>query len=197
MSAGGILRLSVHAVFISALMFAVWALLRTAVLHRRKRIDRAPAVNRRREVLLWVLVFYLLCLYQITVFRYGINPELWFAWGDSLDSVNLTPFVHTIKLYYAYTKWFFIYNLLGNIVWFIPLGTLLPAVFSRCHFLRTTVIGFLCSLSIELLQFIFATGISDIDDLMFNTLGTVLGFLLYLLGRRICRAVSRRNATRA
>ena len=179
MSVAGIIRLSAHAVFTAFLLFLVFAVWRWLTVCAQKRRG-VPTRDKRREALLWVFVFYLICLYQITVFRYGISPNLWHAWQNSLDSINLTPFVHTVKLYYAYTKWFFFYNLLGNILWFVPFGALLPVVGKRHGFWFTTAMGFCCSVSIEVLQFAFATGISDVDDIIFNTAGTVLGFILYL-----------------
>ncbi len=184
--------MSVHAILGASGLFLIWAGLRLWTLNS-KRKKGAPPPDKRREALLWVFVFYLLSLYQITVFRYGVNPELWHAWGDSLDSINLTPFVHTIKLYYAYTKWFFYYNLFGNIVWFVPFGALLPAVSKRCGFWMTALLGLCCSFSIEVMQFIFATGISDVDDLIFNTAGAILGYLIYLCIRTIYRAVHKRK----
>ncbi len=192
MSVAGIIRLSAHAVFVALGLFLVFAVLRCLTLYAQKKRGEAPR-DKRREALLWVFVFYLICLYQITVFRYGINPNLWHAWQNSLDSVNLTPFVHTIKLYYAYTKWFFFYNLLGNVLWFVPFGALLPVVGKRHGFWFTTTMGLCCSISIEVLQFVFATGISDVDDLIFNTAGTALGFVFYLCIRTVYRLVHKRR----
>ncbi len=192
MSLAGIIRLSAHAVLVALLLFFVWAVWRCLTLYAQKKRG-VPPRDRRREALLWVFVFYFICLYQITVFRYGINQNLWFAWQNSLDSVNLTPFVHTIKLYHAYTKWFFYYNLIGNVLWFVPFGALLPVVGKRHGFWFTALMGFCCSVSIEVLQFVFATGISDVDDVIFNTTGTVIGFVVYLGVRTVYRAGRKPN----
>ncbi len=179
MSIEGIVRLVFHTVAVAAVLFALWAAARLWVL-RTERSKGAPPPNKGTEALLWVFVFYLICLYQITAFRYGIRLDLWADKTSLLEGVNLTPFVHTIKLYFAYTKWFFIYNLLGNILWFVPLGALLPTLRKRRRgFWLCLLMGALCSLSIELLQYLFVTGISDIDDIIFNSAGTALGYLLY------------------
>ncbi len=179
MSIEGIVRLVFHTVAVAAVLFVIWAVVRLWVLHTERR-KGVPPPNKAAEVVLWLFVFYLICLYQITAFRYGIRIDLWADKTSLLEGVNLTPFVHTIKLYFAYTKWFFIYNLLGNILWFVPLGALLPALQKRRRgFWFCLLMGALCSLSIELLQYLFVTGISDIDDIIFNTAGTALGYLLY------------------
>ncbi len=196
MSFGGIVRLSVHTALIATIVFFVWVIGRTLALAADKRRG-APPPDKRREAMLWVFVFYVIFLYQITVFRYGINPALWRAWQEPFESINLTPFVHTIKLYYAYTKWFFVYNLLGNILWFVPLGAMLPTLTTksgrRRGFWMTSLIGLCCSLSIEILQFVFATGISDVDDLIFNTLGTMAGYIIFLCVRTGYRAACSRH----
>ena len=186
MSLNGIIRLLLHTMAVAAVLFALWAAVRLWVLRDRRKKGAVP-VKRLTEILLWILVFYLICLYQITAFRYGIRFDLWREKSSLLDGVNLTPFVHTIKLYFAHTKWYFIYNLLGNILWFVPLGALLPAVLRKLRgFWFCLLMGTLCSLSIELLQYIFVTGISDIDDIIFNTAGTAIGYLIYKIVKKLC-----------
>lgn len=68
-----------------------------------------------------------------------------------------------------------------NIVLFFPLGFFLPMLYrSNRSFSQTLLTGFLFSLSIECLQ-MFSRGISDVSDLISNTLGTGLGFLFFLI----------------
>ncbi len=68
-----------------------------------------------------------------------------------------------------------------NIVLFFPLGFFLPLLYrSNRSFSRTLLTGFLFSLSIECLQ-MFSRGISDMSDLICNTLGTGLGFFFFLI----------------
>ena len=73
-------------------------------------------------------------------------------------------------------------NLAGNIVLFIPIGVFLPLLFLRQRkfpvFLLTTVIT-VCV--IELTQAFTLLGFCDIDDLILNTSGACIGFLLYRL----------------
>ena len=72
-----------------------------------------------------------------------------------------------------------------NAILFVPLGALLPLLFDSCRLRKTTAIGFALSLLIELSQ-LFNYRATDIDDLMMNTLGTVIGYVLYtLLLRRL------------
>lgn len=66
-----------------------------------------------------------------------------------------------------------------NILFFIPFGFLLPTLWENFRkFLPTVFLGFLFSLIIELGQ-LFTIRATDIDDLIMNTLGTILGFILF------------------
>lgn len=72
-------------------------------------------------------------------------------------------------------------NLAGNIVMFLPLGLLLPLFwpyFRRGN--RTIVCGFLLSVSIELIQLV-AGGVTSVDDVLLNTLGTAAGYVLAMV----------------
>ena len=95
-------------------------------------------------------------------------------------SINLLPLVDMLEEPVRST----ILNLL-NVLMFVPLGLLLPAVWPYYRSWRRMILtGFSFSLSIELLQ-LFSWRLTDIDDLLTNTLGAVLGYglfrLIYLL----------------
>ena len=78
---------------------------------------------------------------------------------------------------------------LENIMLFIPFGFLLPLLWERYRpFWKTVFCGFLLSLVIELSQ-LFNRRITDIDDLLMNTLGTFAGWLLWLLLRKCFSAI--------
>ena len=71
-----------------------------------------------------------------------------------------------------------IYNLVGNIIAFMPMAFFLPTLFRKerkfKNFLITMIIIILC---IELTQLITSTGRCDIDDFILNLLGSVLMYL--------------------
>lgn len=79
-------------------------------------------------------------------------------------------------------------QVVGNIILFLPMGFVLPMIFTNLQTIRKVIlIGLLVSLSIELLQALAGLWIgynyraADIDDLIFNVLGTVIGFLIWKL----------------
>lgn len=69
-----------------------------------------------------------------------------------------------------------------NVLVFIPVGMLLGVVAKRFRYVL--FIGVLLSFFIELLQLAFSKGFCEIDDVIHNTLGCILGFSLYRLGSR-------------
>ena len=68
-------------------------------------------------------------------------------------------------------------NIFGNILLFLPLAFFLIRLFKIQEIKTILLIGFLLSLWIEITQYLFILGVSDIDDILLNVLGTYLGFL--------------------
>ena len=72
-----------------------------------------------------------------------------------------------------------------NLVLFVPLGFFLPLLYKKYqHIKNVTLTGFLFSLSIEIVQ-MFCWGATDINDLIINTVGACLGYLIYYLLSKI------------
>jgi len=71
-----------------------------------------------------------------------------------------------------------ILNIIGNLGLLAPWGILAPLVFTKLNSIKKIALSaFLISFSAETIQFIFSIGIFDIDDLIFNTVGAVVGFI--------------------
>jgi len=85
----------------------------------------------------------------------------------------------------------FIVNIIGNIAVFIPFGIILPVVISkrkRNNPIFAIAIGaILLSLSVELIQYITSVGVFDVDDLILNTIGVFIGYLMYVFVRKLRR----------
>ena len=80
-------------------------------------------------------------------------------------------------------------NLVGNVVCFMPFGFFLPnmyAIFRRRGYL-VLLLGFLTTLSVEILQMCLKVGAFDVDDIFLNSCGVILGFLLNLILRKLRR----------
>lgn len=78
------------------------------------------------------------------------------------------------------------FNLLGNIVAFIPYGMLLPLLaHNRRKFYRIVLLSFDFSLLVELVQLVSKVGSFDVDDLILNTIGGAIGYVGFLLANHI------------
>lgn len=113
---------------------------------------------------------------------------------------NMKPF-EEIKRYLSYTDYFtmenLITNLAGNILVFSPMGILLPIFMQRkVGLIYIGGASFLLSLFIETVQLVFKIGVFDVDDLIMNTLGGILGYFVYLGTRKIYRFFFRRKRIR-
>ncbi|MCI7638554.1 MAG: VanZ family protein [Clostridiales bacterium] len=110
-----------------------------------------------------LLTLYLNAMYIVI----GVPGVQYIVWDPT---INLLPFQD-----------FSARNIEGmilNAIMFAPLGFLLPAYFERYrHWGRTLAAGFLTSLTVELIQ-LFTFRATDVDDLIMNTLGTLVGFLI-------------------
>ncbi|MCM3727132.1 VanZ family protein [Neobacillus cucumis] len=69
-------------------------------------------------------------------------------------------------------------NLVGNIIGFAPFGFILPLLSKGFQKLSTvTIATFILSLTFEIIQLVFEFGSFDVDDLILNTLGGILGYI--------------------
>ena len=82
-----------------------------------------------------------------------------------------------------------ILNLAGNVVAFMPFGFFLPLVSEhKIKFFKVFITAFSLSLSIELIQLISKVGSCDVDDLILNTLGGILGYWCFCIYKNMNRA---------
>jgi glycopeptide antibiotics resistance protein/Cu/Ag efflux protein CusF len=70
-------------------------------------------------------------------------------------------------------------NLLGNIALLVPLGLVVPMIFKNITWKGSLGIAVLTGLSIEIMQVITNLGIFDIDDVILNALGVMAGYWTY------------------
>ena len=116
-----------------------------------------------RYVLSGLFVLYLCEMFDVV----GIPAAQYIRWEPN---ISLIPFSDE-------THWLGVQRVL-NAVMFAPFGFLLPVLWRGCRkWSVTTLAGFLLSLTIEILQ-MFCFRATDVDDLLMNTLGALLGYFL-------------------
>ena len=105
---------------------------------------------------------------------------------------NLTLFKE-IQRFWIYRRelgWFSFYNILGNVVAFVPFGTILPVIWKKTRgFFRILFLTFGFSLTVETVQLISKVGIFDVDDLLLNTLGGIIGYIVFAVCNHVRRKV--------
>ncbi len=86
-------------------------------------------------------------------------------------------------------------NLAGNVLCFIPFGFLFPTLSYKRGYkngVTVTLLAAVFSILIETAQLIAKVGAFDVDDIMLNTLGGVIGYIIFVIGRRIVKGKKKR-----
>ena len=152
-------------------------------------------IAESRGKILWLLrvafCLYLLglCYVMFLSERYGR------AGGIGTYSYNLHPF-QEINRYFAHRsslspEAFFI-NMYGNILAFVPFGFLVPLLSRRenRHFLQVFGWCLALTLLIEVVQLIWQVGCFDVDDMILNMAGGILGYLGYLFAHTVWERIT-------
>jgi glycopeptide antibiotics resistance protein len=112
--------------------------------------------------------------------------------GMRLQFSNLTPFA-TISYYLTaeLNPRIALENLAGNVILFMPLGFLVPVLLPKLRTATSAVLlSFAVSLTLEVVQLLTGVGQFDVDDLLLNVAGGVLGWLSYRILASILRSLA-------
>lgn len=104
-------------------------------------------------------------------------------------STNFIPFEGTA----VYNNQLHYQEIYLNVLIFVPFGIYLSVLKPSWHFLQKAILIFLVSFSFESLQYIYAIGVTDITDLLGNTLGGIIGILFYLIIQKVFKCRIRTN----
>ncbi len=124
---------------------------------------------------------------KILMIIYTCLLAYWMIWGfgrttHSRHMYNLIPF-STIR-YFLEVDHFntrtWVINLLGNVGVFVPFGILIPMVF-KSKLLKIISISLIGILVLESTQLMTRKGTFDVDDFILNTIGVIIGYVLYII----------------
>ena len=135
-------------------------------------------VNMSRTLSRGLLALYLMILLWIVLFKLKFNIS--YVFDHPHRSLNLIPFAAPSIVHGAINYG----EMIMNCLFFIPFGLLLNVNFKQVRFLPKLVFILCFSLTVEIIQYIFAIGASDITDVITNTFGGFLGLILYDLSKR-------------
>ena len=168
----------------------LWILVRGMVCLRQKRF------SLKRELQLLLVYICVVVVTRFTFFPFfkvegKIQPLLFDASRIFPPRINLLPVVYLFD-YPIFRE--ALINFIGNTAMFIPLGIVWPSVFKKLDTHgKVIAAGVGYSLLIEIFQLPFFDRVSDIDDLLLNSLGFLMGYGIYLLVRTLKRIHVRRR----
>lgn len=148
----------------SYLSKSCWSgLILTLLLFAADKIVRKKSRRGEDYILVFIMFVYLITLLMIT----GVFAP----WSlQNAHNFQLILFRDFNGIYF-----------LLNILVFLPMGILLPALFQKDGKFRWKyiVFGFMGSMGIEVIQFLFTGRLADIDDVAANTIGCFIGYLVF------------------
>lgn len=128
------------------------------------------------------LLEYIFLLYCSTIFSRTVQLERKFNFRPLW---TYEAILEGEKIYVA--------EVIMNVVAFIPVGLMLGFSFPSSNWKKVLIAAFFLSISIEVLQFCMMCGFSELDDVIHNTLGCIIGYGLYSLIRLVYEKASKRN----
>lgn len=138
--------------------------------------------SKQRYVLWGAFTCYALVVLKLILFkpRYSAYVD---TLADRMAWANVSPF-STIMLYAkGQPTWeIALRNLVGNLVLFLPLGIFLPLLLRTHSWKKTFLLSFVISALFEIAQILLARGNFDVDDVILNTAGAMLGYGIWWLG---------------
>ena len=165
-----------------ALITALWIISRVVLSYKK------GTINWKRETQLLLVYICLVVIVRLTFFPFSkvdgkLQPLLFDMAQIFPPRINLIPIVYLFD-YPVFRE--AVLNFVGNTTMFIPLGIVFPIVDKNLNtHARAMAAGVGISLCIEILQLPFFDRVSDIDDLLLNSLGYFAGYGLYLLVKTI------------
>ena len=124
-----------------------------------------------------LFIVYFMMLTWIIVFKMELSMSNLVA----ERSINLIPFKESVivngKVSFS--------EIINNAIVFIPIGVFTAMLADNWTFIKMAAVPFGISLFYEITQYIFAVGACDVTDLINNTLGGIVGILIFKLRRKV------------
>lgn len=146
---------------------------------------------KKHTLPLLLLFAYLFILMKVLVFKelalIRIGEITLNFWGAQKRTANLIPF-KSIHHYLLRESGLLIalINIVGNILALVPLGILVPIIFSNFSWKKVFASALASGIFIKSGQILLEVGIFDIDDILLNGLGVIIGKCIYNLYGDIC-----------
>lgn len=143
-------------------------------------------MHKRRLISTLILIAYSVILIKVVVFK-GLShrampmltplqaQHVIIRWGT-----NFVPFKTLLPQSRGEPRWSTaIVNLIGNTVLFVPVGFLVPLVYRRMTWGKALALGVAVGVAMEGMEWIFNVGVADVDDVILNALGVMVGYAAF------------------
>lgn len=169
-------------IIVSLISIFIWIIFRISIIMKNKK------VNICREIVLLLFYIYFLWLLLLTIFKGGFitlrNPFKEYMYNEYglIGIINIVPIKETIVTFMHSEAGAMnsMRNVIGNIIAFVPLGFFISLLFEKFNnYKKVLKVGFLSSLAIEITQLFVGYNVCDIDDIIYNTLGALVGFICF------------------
>ncbi len=127
----------------------------------------------------------------LLIFFVFFSDELGRKMGTGVRRMNTHPFNEIKRFWamrYTYGWKYTLMNIGGNILIFVPFGFLIPMSSKNKitrNFFIVTLLAIMFSGAIEVIQIITKVGAFDIDDIILNTAGAIIGYIVYAIAKAI------------
>ena len=125
-----------------------------------------------KELSMLIFGIYILCLFQVVTFQDDVS------WATN----NFIPFKEIMR--YNITSRLFFKNVVGNMIMFLPFGFFVSYYLKSEKLTLPLFLILIASVSIEVVQLLIGR-VFDVDDIILNILGGLLGYGIYYVLRRI------------
>ena len=125
-----------------------------------------------KELSMLIFGIYIMCLFQVVTFQDDVT------WATN----NFIPFKEIMR--YNITSRLFFKNVVGNMIMFLPFGFFTSYYLKSEKLTLPLLLTLIASISIEIVQSLIGR-VFDVDDIILNILGGLLGYFIYMVLRRI------------
>lgn len=153
---------------------------------------------KKRLISVFILIAYIAILIKVMVFKdiphIRVGSLMLNFGGTQSGQANFIPF-KSILPYLLGERGFIIalINLVGNIVLLIPVGFIAPFIFRKITWKKSLALAVAAGLTLEVMQVTLRVGIFDIDDVILNGLGVMIGYWIFIIFAKWLRLKKHKN----
>lgn len=161
-------------------MLIVFTVIISSIRFAYLKVNRQKFVFYKEASLLLFMIYILLLFYVVTY----QDPV-----STSISSYNLVPFKEILRYDIGSVK--FYKNIVGNLLIFVPFGFFVSCYLKKKKFGVIFLLSLISSLTIEFTQRLIGGRVFDIDDIILNVTGGMIGYFIYVIFDEIIDHVPR------